>query len=347
MEEIHVDNSQLPPVSVILVTKDSGSVLRDNLPKILNQNYPSFEVIVINDKSTGEDEDILKRLSAEYSNLYYSFIPNTTRYVSNKKLGIAMGIRASRNEWLVFTEPYCYPVSENWLRSLASHFTSKTEIVLGYSNFEYATGWFARKITMQKLFNSLRYLGWAASGRPYMGIGKNLAYKKNLYEQHKGFSDHLQLLCGEDDLFINAVAHADNTKVAIGPESIVRQPVPLYKRIWQEEKISYMVTGHFYRGGGIRLLNALDTWTCVLFHLATLGGVVVSSMNQQWMTLIAFFSLWVVRLFCEIVVLKKSANDLNEKLGCVFLLFDLVRPWWSMWTWLQYTFRNKRDFMRK
>lgn len=86
------------------------------------------------------------------------------------------------------------------------------------------------------IFHSLRYLGMALAGNPYMGIGRNLAYRKSLYEKHKGFADHLQLQRGEDDLFINAVANKYNTRVASGEDSIVRMPVPPYKRIWFEEK---------------------------------------------------------------------------------------------------------------
>lgn len=127
--------TELPPLSVIIVTKDSGSALTKNLPAILEQDYPEFEVIVINDKSAGEDENILKLLSDKYNNLYHTFIPETARYVSRKKLGIAMGIRASRYEWLVVTEPYCCPVSRNWLRRLAEQMTPNTDIVLGYSNY--------------------------------------------------------------------------------------------------------------------------------------------------------------------------------------------------------------------
>lgn len=228
--------TDLPPLSVIIVTKDSGSALNQNLPAILEQDYPKFEVIVINDKSAGEDEDILKLLSDRYENLYHTFIPKTARYVSRKKLGIAMGIRASRYDWIVVTEPYCYPVSKNWLRSLAAQMTPSTDIVLGYSNYLPKKGWFARRIITDSFFHSLRYLGMALAGHPYMGVGCNLAYRKSLYEKHKGFADHLQLQRGEDDLFINAVANKYNTRVASGPDSIVRMPVPPYKRICSNGK---------------------------------------------------------------------------------------------------------------
>lgn len=337
---------QYPPISVIIVTKDSGKALEENLPAILEQDYPEFEVIVINDKSAGEDDDILKRLALRYQNLYQSFIPESARYVSRKKLGIAMGIRASRYEWLVFTEPYCRPTSKNWLKSMAGHFDDKTDIVLGYSNYLPQSGWFARKITTIEFFHSLRFLGSALAGRPYMGIGRNLAYRKSLYERHKGFSDHLQLQRGEDDLFINAVARKENTQVATEAESIVRMPVPPFKHIWYEEQMNHLVTGHYYKGVS-RLMNAIETGTCILFQLTTLCALALS-IFQQWRTGVAIaFLLWLIRFACLMMVFRNTAKDLQENLCCIFPFFDMARPFWSIGMKIRYLFRTKTDFMRR
>lgn len=337
---------ELPPLSVLIVTKDSGSALKENLPAILEQDYPDFEVIVVNDKSAGEDEDILKLLEQDYKNLYHTFIPETARYVSRKKLGIAMGIRASRNEWLVMTEPNCRPTSKRWLRSLAGQMTPETDIVLGYSNFFPRKGWFAKRITLDMFFLSMRYLGRAIAGHPYMGIGRNLAYRKSIYQKHKGFADHLQLQRGEDDLFINDVANGRNTRVAIDADSIVRMPVPPFKRIWLEEKIGRMVTGHYYKGAA-RILNSLDTWTCALFHLGTFTGIAVGITGRQWIMSGIILLLWLVRFICIMTVFHRTANDLQEKLCCIFPWFDLIRPVWSLKKQIQYLFHSKKDFMRK
>ena len=161
-------NTQNPPLSVIIVAKDAAHELQENLPFILEQDYPEFEVIVIYD-------------------------------ISHKKLGITMGIKASRHEWLVFTEPDCRPQSNQWLKQMARNFTPATEIVLGYSNYEKVPGWFNKKITFDTLLNSMRYLGMAVSGHPYMGTGRNMAYRKTLYYRQKGFASHLNLQRGEDD----------------------------------------------------------------------------------------------------------------------------------------------------
>lgn len=339
-------SDDFPPLSVIIVTKDSGKALKENLPLILEQDYPQFEVIVINDKSAGEDENILKLLGNNYHHLYYSFIPETARYISRKKLGIAMGIKASRYEWIVVTEPQCKPMSNQWLKSLAAHFSPETDIVLGYSNYIQNKEKFARHIRLDSMFQAMRYLGRAASGHPYMGIGRNLAYRKSLYLSHKGFTTQLNLQRGDDDLFINAVTHAQNTKVALSPESFIRIPVPSYKRVWFEDKVNALVTGHYYRGNA-RILNSIETWTCALFHLLTLTGLIYCILNRAWIETGIIGAGWLIRFVSYMTVMKQTSNDLQEDFCCSLPFYDLFRPLYSLQIRLQYWLRDKSDFLRK
>lgn len=339
-------SDDFPPLSVIIVTKDSGKALKENLPLILEQDYPQFEVIVINDKSAGEDENILKLLGNNYHHLYYSFIPETARYISRKKLGIAMGIKASRYEWIVVTEPQCKPMSNQWLKSLATHFSPETDIVLGYSNYIQNKEKFARHIRLDSMFQAMRYLGRAASGHPYMGIGRNLAYRKSLYLSHKGFTTQLNLQRGDDDLFINAVTHAQNTKVALSPESFIRIPVPSYKRVWFEDKVNALVTGHYYRGNA-RIFNSIETWTCALFHLLTLTGLIYCILNRAWIETGIIGAGWLIRFVSYMTVMKQTSNDLQEDFCCSLPFYDLFRPLYSLQIRLQYWLRDKSGFLRK
>lgn len=186
----------------------------------------------------------------------------------------------------------------------------------------------------------------ALAGKPYMGIGRNLAYRKRIYENHKGFSDQLVLQRGEDDLFINSVANSYNTQVAVHPDSIVRMPIPPYKRIWFEEKIGEHVTGHLYHGWA-RFSNAFETWTCALFHLITLAGLILSIISFQWIATGVFFLLGLVRFIIQMIVFRNTAKDMQEKLCCVFPVFDLFRPLLSLQLKLLYFMRAKSDFLRK
>ena len=163
---------------------------------MLEQDYPQFEVIVINDGNTDESEDYLTILEEKYPHLYHSFVPDSSRYISRKKLAVTLGIKASKYEWLVFTNANCMPQSNQWLRLMARNFTSRTQVVLGYSGYERGKGWLHKRAAFDNLFTSMRYLGFALAGSPYMGIGRNLAYRKELFYQQKGFSAHLNLQRG-------------------------------------------------------------------------------------------------------------------------------------------------------
>ena len=255
---------ELPPISVIICAREESENLRRNLGAVLEQDYPQFEVIVINDGNTDESEDYLTILEEKYPHLYHSFVPDSSRYISRKKLAVTLGIKASKYEWLVFTNANCMPQSNQWLRLMARNFTSRTQVVLGYSGYERGKGWLHKRAAFDNLFTSMRYLGFALAGSPYMGIGRNLAYRKELFYQQKGFSAHLNLQRGDDDLFINHVATPENTRVETDANAIVRMQPLLRTKDWKEEKIGYASTARLYHGmqrwlAGFETLTRLDS----------------------------------------------------------------------------------------
>ena len=340
-------NTQNPPLSVIIVAKDATHELQENLPFILEQDYPEFEVIVIYDRPADDCDNTLKLLEDKYPNLYHTFIPDSARYISHKKLGITMGIKASRHEWLVFTEPDCRPQSNQWLKQMARNFTPATEIVLGYSNYEKVPGWFNKKITFDTLLNSMRYLGMAVSGHPYMGTGRNMAYRKTLYYKQKGFASHLNLQRGEDDLFINETARAHNTRVEASPESLMRIAMPKYKRIWCEEKISYAATSRLFHGTA-RYLMGFETCSRFLFYTAIIATITISILLHQWTIAAIAVLLWLARFTMQLIVFRKTAKVFGERKFCALLpLFDFLQPAWNGVFKLQRKFRRKNEFMRK
>lgn len=300
------------PLSVVICARNESENLRRNLPAILKQDYPDFEVIVINDGSTDESEDLLSELEEEYPNLYHSFTPDSARYISRKKLALTLGIKASKYDWLVFTEADCTPVSDKWLRRIARNFTPSTDIVLGYSGYERGKGWLHKRVSFDSLFTSLRYLGFALAGKPYMGIGRNLAYRKELFFKVKGFSTHLNMQRGEDDLFINQIANENNTRVETSPDSVIRmQPVERYKD-WKEEKVSYMATARFYKGSQ-RWLLGLETATRLLFYVACLSGIVFGILSFHWLAAGLALLLWIVRYSAQAYVINKTANEMGRQ----------------------------------
>lgn len=346
-DEVHFGR-ELPPLSVVICARNESENLRRNLPAILKQDYPDFEVIVINDGSTDESEDLLSELEEEYPNLYHSFTPDSARYISRKKLALTLGIKASKYDWLVFTEADCTPVSDKWLRLIARNFTPSTDIVLGYSGYERGKGWLHKRVSFDSLFTSLRYLGFALAGKPYMGIGRNLAYRKELFFKVKGFSTHLNMQRGEDDLFINQIANENNTRVETSPDSVIRmQPVERYKD-WKEEKVSYMATARFYKGSQ-RWLLGLETATRLLFYVACMSGIVFGILSFHWLAAGLALLLWIVRYSAQAYVINKTANEMEDNRSYYFTLpvFDIIRPLQSLKFRLYRLYRRKGDFMRR
>lgn len=339
---------ELPPVSVIICAREESENLRRNLTAVLEQDYPQFEVIVINDGNTDESEDYLTLLEEKYPHLYHSFVPDSSRYISRKKLAVTLGIKASKHDWLVFTDADCQPQSNQWLRLMARNFTSRTQVVLGYSGYERGKGWLHKRACFDNLFTSMRYLGFALARSPYMGIGRNMAYRKELFYQQKGFSAHLNLQRGHDDLFINHIATADNTRVETDADATVRmQPVRRAKD-WREEKIGYASTARLYHGVQ-RWLAGFETLTRLAFYAAWISALVVGILHFHWLAVgIAFFA-FLLRFTMQAVIINKTAKDLGEKRRYYFTLpvFDLLQPIQSLRWKLYCTFRKKSGFLRK
>ena len=225
---------------------------------------------------------------------------------------------------------------------MARNFTSRAQIVLGYSGYERGKGWLHKRVSFDNLFTSMRYLGYALAGKPYMGIGRNMAYRKELFYAQKGFSAHLNLQRGDDDLFINKTATAENTRIETDANAVVRVQ-PVYRaKDWREEKISYMGTAHFYRGIQ-RYLSGFETTTRLLFHAAWITALVIGILNFHWLAAGIAFLLFALRYTLQALIINKTAKDLGEKRRYIFTLpvFDILQPMQSLRWKLYCLFRKK------
>lgn len=345
--ELHFTN-ELQPISVVICARNESQNLRRFLPSILEQDYPNFEVVVINDGSTDESEEILSAFEEKYPHLYHSFTPESARYISRKKLSLTLGIKASKHDWLVFTEANCQPVSNQWLRLIARNFTPRTQIVLGYNGYERGKGWEHKRIAFDSLFTSLRYIGFALAGKPYMGIGRNLAYRKELFFQKKGYSTHLNLQRGEDDLFVNQIITEDNVRVETDKNSVIRmRPIERYKD-WKEEKMSYLATSSYFRGAQ-RYLLGFETCSRLLFYAAFIAAIVFGVLNAHWLVAGIALLAMLTRYTVQAIIINKTATDMGDNRHYYFTLpaFDLLQPLQSLCFRMYRLYRGKGDFMRR
>ena len=335
------------PLSVIIYAKNESENLQKHLPYILEQDYPEYEVIVVNDGSTDESEDVLTILADKYPHLYHTFTPDSARYISRKKLALTLGIKASKYDWLVFTEANCKPVSSDWLKLIARNFTEGTDIVLGYSGYEKGKGWLYLKTAFDNFFFSVRFLNMALLHMPFMGIGRNLAYKKELFFRNKGFSAHLNLRRGDDDLFINGWANRTNTRVETSLNAMVKMQPITYSKEWKEEKISYAATSHYFKGFQ-RYILGFETLTRMMFYGLFITLLIMSILQHQWVILGISCFLYILRFLFQSFILNRTAKELEEQKYYLLLpIYDILQPLNSLGFKLIRKFRRKSEFMRK
>ncbi|RNL54640.1 glycosyltransferase [Pedobacter jejuensis] len=235
------------PLSVIICARNEISNLQKYLPSVLNQNYPDFEVVVVNDRSWDGTEEYLEQLETQHANLKIVKILDNDKFIAGKKFAVTMGIKAAKSEWLVFTDADCVPESDNWLMYMQKPADEQTEIVLGYSPYLKRRSLLNALIRFETFFTAVNYLSFALKGMPYMGVGRNLAYKKSLFFKNKGFAAHMHIPSGDDDLFVNAHATARNTAIRINKESQVwSEPNKTWAGYLRQKK-RHFGAGKFYK----------------------------------------------------------------------------------------------------
>ena len=299
------------PVSVIICARNEYNNLKENLPIILQQDYPDFEVVLVNDCSNDESDLLLRELSSQYPHLKVVTIAEHKRFKHGKKFAVTLGIKASKNENLLFTDADCRPAGNTWISRMQSNFRKDTEIVLGYSPYQKVSGFVNMLIRFETFFTAINYLSFALSGRPYMGVGRNMAYKKSLFFKGKGFASHMHVLSGDDDLFVNQNATKKNTAIEIHPEAQVWSEPKKTLGAYFTQKIRHQGAGKLYRKEHKRMLT-LQAVSAMLFYITLIALIF---MQAQWWFLLA---LYLFRLASQFFVYYPVLKKLNYA--------DLI--WW-------------------
>ncbi|MFW6100511.1 MAG: glycosyltransferase [Bacteroidota bacterium] len=313
--------SAFPPVSVVICAKNEEVNLEKNLPAVLEQDYPDFEVIVVNDGSSDDSDMVLTRLQHQYKHLHSTEIKKDQKFAHGKKLAVTVGIKKAKHDWLLFTDADCYPAGQNWIRSMAKNFDDKTSLVLGYGGYQSRRGFLNTLIRYDTLTIALQYFTYALAGFPYMGVGRNLAYRKQLFYKNKGFAGHYHLNSGDDDLFVNQTARKHNTRVQISKDaSVVSDPHKSFTQ-WFKQKRRHLSTASYYRKKTKwRLLT--ETCSRIIFYVFFVLSLVFFSEY-----LIYTVGIFVFRLIIQLFVYKNLINRLGEKYFLLLSMFyDILIP---------------------
>lgn len=294
------------PVSVIICAKNEALNLRKNLESVLNQKYPRFEVIVVNDCSWDETGTYLEETSKKYEHLKIVNIKEQEKYRHGKKFALTLGIKAAANDILLLTDADCMPAGPDWISKMSQHFTSGTEIVLGYGAMKHEPGFLNRLIRFDGFLIAMQYFSFALGGFAYMGVGRNLAYRKSLFFKTKGFANHYHIFSGDDDLFVNENANRRNTKIEYRPGSFTYSESRKSFGAWLKQKSRHLGTAGYYKTGDkFRLF--MNWFSNVLMYA---GIVSLLILRTDWRILLSVYLGYILFRF---PVFWKCASRLQEK----------------------------------
>ena len=307
------------PVSVVVCAKNEAANLAKNLPGILFQNYrTTHEVIVVNDNSDDDSKYVIDEYKKDFKNLNIIELVQEAKFIAGKKFPLSMGIKSSKYETLLLTDADCVPASENWITSMQNGYKDGIEIVLGYGAYNKLPGLLNKLIRFETFLTALQYFSYALAGIPYMGVGRNLSYKKDVFIRNKGFSSINHLQSGDDDLFINKVATKTNTAIVINPEAhTLSEPKKTFKQ-WIRQKNRHYTTAAFYKPKHKFLLGTYQATSFLFYPLMALSIIFFN----WWMALIVY----AFRLIFQAIMYSKSMNKLNEK--------DLLPWFWLLDIWM-------------
>ena len=303
-----------PPISVIIAARNEYYNLIENLPAILEQDYPDFEVIVVNHTSTDESALLLKEFQTKYPNLKVVHIEQELNFFHGKKFPLSIGIKSAANEILLLTDADCKPKSKNWISSMVENYASETEIVLGYGPYQQQKGFLNLLIRYDTFFVAMQYFSFSLMGMTYMGVGRNLSYSRSMFFRNKGFTSHYQIASGDDDLFINQAANKKNTKIALQKDSFMYSASKQTFAEWIRQKRRHLTTGKNYKFKFKFLLGFFSLSQLFVY----LSGITLLVLNVfPYFILGLFFA----RFFTQSIVNKKVLGKLQEQ---HLYLFSLV-----------------------
>ena len=299
------DQSQQHPVSVVICARDEDENLARNLPGVLVQHYSSSsEVVVVNDNSVDDSKYILQELKKTFKSLNVVELTQEAKLIAGKKYPLSVGIREAKHEVLLLTDADCVPASEYWIQKMQDGYDNGIEIVLGYGAYHKRKGLLNKLIRFETFHTALQYLSYALAGLPYMGVGRNLSYKKDLFIRNKGFSSINHIPSGDDDLFINKVANSQNTTVIIDPDAITRSIPKTTWTGWLKQKSRHYTTAKYYKPKHKLLLGLYFITQFIYYPL-----FVAAILFYDWRFVLAVFGL---RLLIQGFILYKAMKKMGE-----------------------------------
>jgi len=312
-------SSVAPAVSVIVCAKNEAENVKQLIPELLNQNYNDFEIILIDDASSDETLQIFESFRKKSSKINIVKVKNNEAFWGNKKYALTLGIKTAKKPYLLFIDADCVPNSQNWIHEMSTHFTEKQSIILGYGKYKKISKSLLNKvIRYETLITAIQYFSWARLGKPYMGVGRNLAYAQSEFYKVNGFIDHMNVRSGDDDLFINQAATNKNTTICYTLDSFtISEPKTTFKS-WYTQKRRHVSTAEHYKLFD-KIQLAIFYCSNVLFFVF---AIILLATQHQWQLVTALIVFRYV--FCWIAIGNGAAKLHEKDILYVYPLLEII-----------------------
>lgn len=337
------EDENIIPVSIIIPAHDEATDLARNLPAFLNQDYKGdFKIIVIADKNDRDTEDLMNRLMTENKNLYATYLPESSRYMSRKKLAITIGIKAAKTDWVIVTDPCCKPADEKWLSSFTQNMKSGTDFVMGYTSLDNNT---RKSWRFEHVLIANNRLSSAQRGKAWATNCQNIAFHKEQFMKEEGFRGNLQLLRGEYDFLVNKYAKNMNTAVDARRSSWLYEDEPT-RKTWHNKNIFFRASRKLLVGHNA---NRLCMFLCnMLLHLSliiSLAVIIFSAIQQNWLLLGAGCFSLLLMIITRTIIANKAIKQLDEDIPASMMFFSEFKLAWNNIRYkMSYIHADKNDF---
>ena len=330
------------PISVIMLVNGNERLLESNLPLFLNQEYePGFQVIIVGERPTAEADDLLKQFGNDHR-LSYTFIPDTSRYISRDKLGITLGVKAAANEWCVLVDSGCRPTGTHWLQAIGSRCTEDKNLVIGYNNYD-------ADAKPRMRFYRLRHFAYlwreCRKGTPYCSNGTNLAFRKSEFIAGDGFRGNLDIVRGEFDFTANKLARKGAAAVVTSHDGSLTEESPTPKQ-WHTQCVFYLHScRHMQRTFRHRLWVCFDTF---FLHLALIFSVcltAIAAVLADYVLLAMALASLILLIAGRVFVSRRAIKAFRADVSAWRILpLELSSVWHSFADRLRYLMTNRNDF---
>ncbi len=304
-------------ISIVVCVKNEESNLANLIDDILKQDFKNFELILVDDNSSDSSFEIMARYADMDSRIRTVYIPYSDHFYGSKKYALTLGIKACLNDIILFTDGDCRIPSTRWIQTMISPYSDPSiEIVLGYGGYSKGVGLVNALTRFETLKTVLLYMSFAQYQIPYMGVGRNLSYRKSLWEKTKGFSSHMDIPSGDDDLFISEAVNLGNYIVNTDVNSFTYSLSKKNIKQWVQQKRRHITTSNRYKRKPKYLLGLF--YISELLFLVNLPFLLLLNIENPNVFILPALGL---NLILSSVIFIKSKSIFREDLNLLCLPF--------------------------